>query len=184
MLASRIPRRLTTGDPWRRPSRGVTALALVAALGVGGGTAQALASSPAEGVSARPAAAPRFVGPPPLRLDAKSVSLQTKPYTACWSNSHGGVCYDGIPPQPPPSLGETFYPVTLSFPRDGWSFSVSATDADGDRTKVTLIPTGDQSWRLDLSDYVAGRYRLDIFGTGPQGDVAAAAALNISGRAG
>lgn len=155
-----------------------TVLALTAGIGI----AQAQTSS---GRAAKPtsqAAVPRREGPPPVKLATSTATLLIHPYTACWSDEHGGTCYDGIPPKPPASLGELFGPVTLSFAAATWKFSVTATDNAGHQTKLRLVPLDDGRWRLALDALARGRYRLDIFGNGPEGDVAAVGGLTISSR--
>jgi hypothetical protein len=151
-------------------------------LALGGGlvASQAQAQAATPGKAGIPAGTAAFHGPPNVRLSTDSVSLSLHPYTACWSNDHQGVCYDGIPPRPLPSLGGTYSAVTLAFPRDGWHFRVTATDAQGAQSKVRLIPGDPHEWRLALSARPDGRYTLDVFGRGPQGDVAVAAAVTLT----
>jgi hypothetical protein len=68
----------------------------------------------------------------------------------------------------------------LSFSRDRWHFVVSVADHDGTRTRVHLVRTDARHWRLDLSSLANGRYRADVFGNGPQGDVAAVFGFALS----
>jgi hypothetical protein len=160
--------------------RRIAAAGCALALGLGVGASQAHAVPQAGGQASHPTQAPAFHGPPDVRLGTESISLSLHPYTSCWSSDHGGVCYDGIPPKPLPSLGGVTEQVQLAFPRDGWHFRVTATDAQGQQSRVRLIPSGSHEWRLALASRPAGRYALDIFGRGPQGDVAVAAALTLT----
>lgn len=116
-------------------------------------------------------------GPPLVRITTDSVALSLRPFTSCWSSGHTGMCYDGIPLRPLPSTGSTQRPLALAFPRDGWRFTVTVTDAKGHRTRLHVVRTSAQSWRLVLKGLADGRYRASVFGRGPQGDVAAAFAF-------
>ncbi len=143
------------------------------------GAAQAQAPLGARGPTTpahRPSA---FKEPPPVHVASDTVDLATHPFGSCWSTGHGGVCYDGPSPNPPPSLGAVTGPVRLAFPRDGWHFRVSLVDSRGYRTRVHLVALGARSWRLALQAIPDDTYNLDIFGKGPQGDVVAAAALTL-----
>lgn len=119
-------------------------------------------------------------GPPPVRLSTYSVSLAVNPYSSCWSSGNAGMCYDGIPPRPLPSVGGTDGPIGLAFARDGWRFHVSVTNQEGDRKRVDLVRTSPHHWRLALGEFPDGRYRAAVFGRGPQGDVAAAFAFTLN----
>ncbi len=119
-------------------------------------------------------------GPPNVRLSTGSVNLALHPYSSCWSTGHSGMCYDGMPPRPLPSVGGTDGPIGLAFARDRWRFRVSVTDEEGDRSNVDLVRTSPRHWRLALGALPDGRYRADVFGRGPQGDVAAAFAFTLN----
>ena len=118
-------------------------------------------------------------GPPPVTLSSSGITLAMTPYTSCWYDDHGGSCLDGIPPKPLPSLGGLYGPVTLSFARDGWHFTVTAVDSAGHRTKLALVRLGAREWRLPLGGLPHGHYRVDMFGQGPEGDVSAAAGFAV-----
>lgn len=162
-----------------RGRRRLAAVGCVLALGFGVGASQAQAVTQA-GQVPRATTVAAFHGPPDVHLTTGSVSLSLSPYTSCWYDAHGGVCYDGVPPKPLPSLGGISSRVNLTFPPDGWHFQVTATDAQGHVSRVRLIPGDPGEWRLALASRPDGRYRLDIFGGGPQGDVAVAAALTLT----
>ena len=159
--------------------RRVAAVTCVVALGLGVGAAQAQPARPSQSTPAAAHETLDFSGPPAVRLDNGSVTLALRPYTSCWTHGDVTGCYDGMPMKPLASLGGTYGPVRLAFPRDDWHFRVSVVGADGHRTKIRLIAIDPQLWRLDLADLANGRYRVDIFGRGPQGDVVAAGAFTL-----
>jgi hypothetical protein len=172
----------STGTAQGRRSRirGVgAAVAVLALIPIGAAQAQ---TTP----SARPSAAPdghvsALDSPPPrVHLATSQVDLGLHPFASCWVRGDSGFCYDGPPPQPPPSLGGVLGAVNLSFARDGWHFKVSVIDSSGHRTKVTLNQQSERVWRLALGQLPDDDYRVDIFGKGPQGDVLAAAALTLN----
>jgi hypothetical protein len=119
------------------------------------------------------------VGPPPVRLSNGWADLVVRPFTSCWSDDDSGMCYDGRPPHPAPSLGETTGPVTLAFPRNRWHFSVSVVDSNGHRSDIRLVRISAQQWRLVVKPLAADHYRASVFGRGPQGDVAATFAFTV-----
>lgn len=162
---------------WRRRHK---AAAFGCVLALAGITSAAQATTPAGGPSL-PAAERSSLqqGPPPVRLIAGGVVLALDPYTSCWSTASSGMCYDGMPPAPLPSLGGTTGPVRLAFDRSDWRFSVRMEDQPGTSRSVKLVRTGPQRWRLALASLPEGRYRADVFGRGPQGDVAAAFAVTV-----
>ncbi len=159
--------------------RRIAAVTCVVALGLGVGAAQAQPAHSPQNTTSPMHLAPAFQGPPPLQLTNGSITLSLSPYTSCWTHGNVTGCSDGAPLQPLASLGGTYGPIHLAFPRDGWHFNVSVVGADGHRTKIRLIAVDARHWRLDLADLPDGRYRVDIFGRGPQGDVAAAAAFTL-----
>jgi hypothetical protein len=162
---------------WRRRHQ---AAAVGCVLALAGITSAALATTSAGGPSLPAAARPGpQQGPPPVRLVAGGVVLALDPYTSCWSTASSAMCYDGIPPTPLPSLGGTTAPVRLAFDRSDWRFSGTMVDPGGTARQVRLVRIGPKRWRLALGPLPDGRYRADVFGGGPQGDVAAAFALTV-----
>lgn len=110
--------------------------------------------------------------PPDLRVVAPSGSeLVLAPFGYCWFEDGQGVCADGVPPDPLPSiaLGEVGG-LSLFFPLE-WSM------------EVTVLPSDDQCegvWSLEAEPDgtpiealgEAGTLRLDVFARGEQGDAA------------
>lgn len=162
----------------RRANLGAASSVLVLAAVLIAGPAQA--GPNLDSAAAQRPNQPAQAGPPRVRLVTDSVTLAVHPYTSCWTARHLGLCYDGMPPRPLPSMGSTQRALTLTFPRDGWRFSVTVTNSKGHRSRVHLVRTSPGSWRLAVKPLRDGRYRADVFGRGPQGDVAAAFAFTLN----
>lgn len=128
---------MTTKHVTSRPSaarrssvRRIAALTCVLACGLGVGAAQAQPTSTSNAHTVPAQQDVAFKGPPPVRLIGDAATLLLRPYRACWSGAHGGVCYDGFPPQPLASLGGTSRPVHLAFTATvGTSTSLRLTPA-------------------------------------------------------
>ena len=157
---------------------GVLACAVALALALITGQAQALSIPDSSAPHAPQRAAVQ--GPPPVRVSTLWSTLALHPYTSCWSTGNAGMCYDGRPSHPLPSTGATAGPVRLTFARDGWRFQITVTDQNGDQTRVRMVRKSPRSWRLALGVLPDGRYRADVFGRGPQGDVATAFAFTLN----
>ena len=155
----------------------VAMLGCVLALACVTSAAQAKPGEPTKGPSQGPAVARASQMPPPIRLSSGSVALAIVPFSACWSTPTAGMCYDGRPPRPLPSMGGMTGPLTLAFARDNWRFSVSVLEDQQHSTTLDLHRTGPRQWRLATRALPDGRYRAQVFGQGPQGDVAAAFAF-------
>ena len=176
-----MPAAPTPSTQPKRWCRRHQAVAVGCVLVLAGITSAAQATTPAGGPSL-PAAEHLILqqgAPPPVRLIAGRVVLALDPYTSCWSTASSAMCYDGIPPTPLPSLGGTTGPVRLAFHRSDWWFRVRLEDRGGTVRPVKVVQTGPQRWRLASASLPVGRYRADVFGRGPQGDVAAAFALTL-----
>lgn len=105
--------------------------------------------------------------------------LRLRPYTFCWVPAGG--CADGIPSRPLPDLGlATGSPVVVSFRMDGWRFSASQYRVGNpDRSHgVRMVQVDDHTWRMRPTGE-PGRYQVDIFGRGPQGDLLVSFAVRI-----
>ena len=166
-------------DARRRRLRGLgAALAVLMLVPIGAASAKTDAGA-APAASTAAAAQSIDSRPPAVWLASGDRHLKVAPYSGCWQHGGSGMCFDGPVPKPLPSLGKVADPVTLAFARADWHFKVTVVDRDGHRTKITLKPLTDRSWRLALGKLDDGRYRVDIFGRGPQGDLAAAADLTL-----
>lgn len=113
--------------------------------------------------------------PPNVAVSDGGQNLRLTPYTVCWSNSTGGMCSDGSPPNPLPTLGRVSSPILLRFPASGWKFSASQRQvgADAKRLRMQVRAVDDTTWELG-SNGPPGRYDVKLFGRGPQGDVSVA----------
>lgn len=173
------PRRSAQGLRTTFGSRSGVAFAVAVLLAFGLGPAQAASPHSNTAVAHTPQTA--FAsGPPPVRLFTSFVALGLHPYTSCWKSGNSGLCYDGFPPDPLPSLGGAEGGIRLAFARDHWRFRVRLADHRGRHFRLPMVRTGPRSWRLAVGSLRNGRYRADAFGTGPQGDVAAAFAFTLT----
>lgn len=179
----------------RRRRRARTAIvggaAAVAALAIGvpwslaGGSHPDPAPAPATRTPDDPTTSPRpeptyewsdTSSPVVLRLPARDLELPT---FGCWRGPAGsdgiagGRCTDGFFADE--ALDHVGYPdtVELWFGRPGWRFDATFREL-GERCPrsftVPATPSGDRSFRIDPAG-PAGRYRVDLFGRGPEGDV-------------
>jgi hypothetical protein len=164
----------------RRGGVAFAGLALAPALVLG--PAQAGSHTGAADGAARHTASASPPPPPPVRLSTGLVSLAVHPYSSCWTSGNSGLCYDGRPPDPLPSLGGTEDSVRLAFARDHWRFQTTVTNRSGHTTRVHLVRTGPRGWRLAVGELRDGHYTAELFGSGPQGDVAAAFAFTLTPR--
>jgi hypothetical protein len=101
-------------------------------------------------------------------------------WATCWSDKSGGAsfCADGVPPEDPPNLGVTSAPIVVSFPMEGWTFTGTFRHPD-DSCRVALAASADEAdghWTLPLTG-PAGAYEVDLYGQGPEGDVAVSFAV-------
>lgn len=106
--------------------------------------------------------------------------LVLSPHTYCMSTATGGMCADGIPPDPLPDAGTFDSPVRFSFPDPGWEFTASMTSSEGysgGDTDVTPVDAG--VWEIALAGR-AGPAVVDLHGRGPDGDVAVRFALTLA----
>jgi len=102
-------------------------------------------------------------------------NLILTPYTVCWSNSTGGMCSDGRPPNPLPTLGRVSSPILVRFPASGWKFSASQRQVAADAKRLRMQVRAVDDTTGELGSYGSqGRYDVKLFGRGPQGDVSVA----------
>jgi hypothetical protein len=134
---------------------------LIALLVAGCGTksGQVGSSDPAEDVGR----------PPDLIVTAGEDQLALSPFGYCWSSAGQTVCADGAPPDPLPALtvdvGES---LSVEFPLD-WNLQGSLFAGEGycDGSSIVDIALADSPIEA-LGP--AGTYRMEIFGSGEEGD--------------
>ncbi len=114
-----------------------------------------------------------------LQLDGEEVLLE--PWTSCFtgepdeSGISSGGCFDGMPQPPFVDVGDRGE-VPFSFPLKGWTFEATFSPLPGNRDacwRTFTVPaekTGDYTLSVPPAG-PAGRYQVDVFGRGPQGDV-------------
>lgn len=161
------------------PRRWWAPLALVTAL-----AATLLPSAPA--LSDTPPAGPHYTWsqtPSKVWLQRPDESfLRLKPWTYCWEappEEHGEsvtVCADGIPPERDemkrlPSASATRF----WFGRPGWELkasfaSLNSPDDESCRSHVAALRPRPRWFRLPRPER-PGVYQVDMFGSGPEGDV-------------
>lgn len=120
----------------------------------------------------------RQPSPVVLRLAGRDVEL--KPWTYCWEgppNAKGiapAICVTGGSAQTRDLEGVgSPGSVDFWFGVENWDFQATFTELGVNCPRqhtVLAVRTGDQTFRLDPAG-VAGRYRVDLFGRGRQGDV-------------
>ncbi len=107
-------------------------------------------------------------GPPPLEVSQADARHSLDAFSYCWTIDDEGICADGEPAKPLPSLGGD-EPLTLDFAIDGWHFVASMLDPCDPSTVV--VERSDAGWLVDVAGPV-GTTDLMLFGRGPEGDAA------------
>lgn len=119
--------------------------------------------------------------PPPVLLRTPEQDIELKAWTTCWSGpprSFGrsvGYCADGAPAAPeklPAVAGARAFDFWFGMP--GWEFTATYNQLGTDcphRWTVPAARVGKHQFRIDPAG-PAGRYQVDLFGRGKQGDVA------------
>lgn len=154
------------------PLRGTIVLLVgLSAIACGGGE---LASTPTPGTT-------EPIPPPVVTVEAADgEDLLLSAHTYCTSTSTGGMCADGVPPEPLPDAGMFDRPIRFSFTESDWDFTASMSsseDNSGGSTDVT--PVGEGRWEIALAGR-AGPGVVDLFGRGPDGDLAVRFALTLA----
>lgn len=140
-------------------------------------------NSPSPSPTEAPRAEPTYEwsnepSPVVLRLADRDIALKLSAY--CWSGpatgkrltSLGG-CSDGYWPTKYLERAGSPASVDFWFGVEGWDFQATFTELGVDCPRhhtVQAVRTGDHSFRIDPAG-LAGRYRVNLFGTGRQGDV-------------
>lgn len=147
------------------------ALLAVALLAAGCGTATTFRGTTTAGNDGDdPGAVPDFPSPPPVRIAWDGGSASLDPWTFCFANG----CADGAPPEHPEDVGSPGE-VRVSYPLEGWTFSVEFQEAGkrcGRRQYAPLEPGPDGTTVVHPLGY-AGSYDVHLYGAHPgEGDVA------------
>jgi len=106
--------------------------------------------------------------PPDLRVTGGDRELVLSPFSYCWSAGGTGVCADGLPPDPLPSLSLVDSALSVSLPID-WTLQATVSPSGGACDDVSIIDVDPGGAPFDVPGS-AGTYRLDLFGRGDRGD--------------
>ena len=119
--------------------------------------------------------------PPPVVLRLVDRDVELDPTSYCWSgppdrkNRSRGRCSDGWPVIKDLERVGSPGSVDFWFGVEGWDFDATFIELGRDCPRqhtVQVERTGDQTFRVDPVG-AAGRYRVNLFGRGPEGDVIA-----------
>lgn len=130
-------------------------------------------SSPSSGLLADPAS------PPAITVTGAAGSVTALPGSYCWQSSTGaGMCADAAsvdPAELPLLTGPG--PARFAFPVEGWSFTATFNELrdqprDDSSATVDAEQTEPGLFTLEPPSEL-GDFRVDLVGTGPQGDYAA-----------
>ena len=174
------------------PALLATALAVVlaAALVAGCGSDASRRGPAGDAGSSRPAPPIEPNGgskPPPVIVSYAGKQLSLHPVTYCWTvegatSAVNGACVDGAPLSPPPDLGAVAGEITATFGVDGWAFEASSQDARHECPEAfpaVVRQVSGRAWHIALAG-PRGRYAVQLFGRGPQGNVAVSFAVQTS----
>lgn len=115
--------------------------------------------------------------PSPVVLRLADGDIELQPWTYCWTGPDGsGICTGGAPGNVS-ELDDIGRPESVNFwfGMPGWEFQATYSEigvACPRENTIDATATGDQTFRLDPAG-PAGRYQVDLFGRGKQGDVSA-----------
>lgn len=168
----------------------VLAITLAAALLAGCGSDVSDSGSAKDPESARSTQSPppsASSEPPPVIVSSAGRQLSLHPGTYCWavesaSSAGSGACVDGAASDPLPDLGVVSGEITVAFGVDGWGFDASSQDPRHECAEAfpaTVRQTSARTWQLALAG-PRGRYAVQLFGRGPQGDVAVSFAVQTN----
>ena len=107
--------------------------------------------------------------PPALVLSRGGETVSLDAWTYCWTPSNGddGICADGAPPEPLPTLAGDG-PITLEFPIDfDFLATIYDNNYDAEVEKVAVVAT-DDGW--EITPEVTDPAVLEILGKGADGD--------------
>ncbi len=136
----------------------------------------ATATSPASSPSSEPPEDPRT--PPAIVVTGAAGSVTTQPGSYCWQSSDGaGTCADAaaVDPAKLPVLTGVG-PATFDFAVQGWSFTATFHELRdhpfGDDAQLEAQQSEPGHFTL-VPPQGSGDFRVDLHGSGPQGDYAA-----------
>lgn len=111
---------------------------------------------------------PALDRPPPVVVRNGDTGLPLEAWTACYGNG----CYDGVPPQDPPVIGNPTE-ILVEFSESGWEFTASVTPVGEECGRRQPEPLE----RIDATTHrltpigLADEYQVTLFDRGPSGDL-------------
>jgi hypothetical protein len=122
-----------------------------------------------------------------VTVSSAGKQLSLRPGTYCWTvesarSAGNGPCVDGAPSDPLPDLGRVSGEITVAFGVDGWAFQASSQDASHECAEAfpaAVRKVSGRMWQIALAG-PRGRYAVQLFGRGPQGDVAVSFAVQTN----
>jgi hypothetical protein len=109
--------------------------------------------------------------PPDLRVTGGATDLVIAPHSYCWTVDGQGVCADGAPQEPLPTVTlEDTSQLNLGFGLD-WQLAVTLL-AGGEWCNGAMVIDADPQGSPLESLGPAGTYRVEVFGRGDGGDAA------------
>jgi len=139
----------------------------------GGGSGEALEEStgtsvPPTTMSESPSGLER---PPDLRVTGDGTELLLSPYSYCWFVEGQGVCADGVPQEPLPTMTlDDTSELSVQFPLDWqlWATLLTGGEYCSGAMVIDADPQGSPLETLGPVD----TYRVEVFGRGQNGDAA------------
>lgn len=109
-----------------------------------------------------------FNRPPAVEVRGGDNVLSLKAWTACW----GSGCFDGMPPQDPPHIGDPAE-ILVVFSAPGWEFSamVNPVGEECGRHQTEPLEIVDATTHRLMPIGFADEYEVTLFGRGPGGDL-------------
>jgi hypothetical protein len=125
--------------------------------------------------------------PPPVIVSSAGKQVSLRPGTYCWTAQSAGSasashCVDGAQPNPLPDLGVVSGEIRVAFAVDGWAFQASSQAAQHECAEAfpaAVRQVDGRTWHIALAG-PQGRYAVQLFGRGPQGDVEVSFAVQTS----
>jgi len=125
--------------------------------------------------------------PPPVIVSSTGKQVSLRPGTYCWTaqsagSASAGPCVDGAQPNPLPDLGVVSGEISVTFAADGWAFQASSEPAQRECAEAfpaAVRQVNERAWHIALTG-PRGRYAVQLFGRGPQGDVEVSFAVQTS----